>query len=171
MSTPLVICDMLYCICQQNERGLCLLFILWHTASFSKNGIFAFRVNLAGALCPLLHWRGFQIFPGISKEFAGKDCIILFISYLRISVLIVMKSDQLHLPTGQLKPVAAAASHIVAALPYIPCLWVNGQVDRELGFSPCAPSIFCWCANCQEEFRKINQGFVIQTRAWVNKGG
>lgn len=62
LSAPLVICDMLYCICQQNERGLCSLFILWPIASLSENGIFAFRANLAGDLCLLLHWEGFAFF-------------------------------------------------------------------------------------------------------------
>lgn len=62
LSAPLVICDMLYCICQQNERGLCSLFLLWPTASLSENGIFAFRPNLAGDLCPLLHWERLLFF-------------------------------------------------------------------------------------------------------------
>lgn len=43
--------------------------------------------------------------------------------------------------TGKAWPVAAAALHIAAAFLCIPCPWMSGQGDRELGFSPCAPLI------------------------------
>lgn len=65
--------------------------------------------------------------------------------------------------TGKSWPVAAAALHVAAAFPYIPCLGMNGQVDHELGFSPCVPSTVYCCVNCQQEFREINQESVIRT--------
>lgn len=80
--------------------------------------------------------------------------------FLRIGLLIVMKGDQLHLHAW---PVAAAASRTAAAFPWIPCLWMNGQVGHQLGFSPRAPSIIYCSVNRQQEFRKINQGSVMRT--------
>lgn len=102
LSAPLVICDMLYCICQQNERGLCSLFVLWHTASLSENRIFAFRANLAGDLCLLLHWEGFLVFPRSLRNSQARLVFFLCL-FLHSSVLTGMKSHQLHLPTGQVK--------------------------------------------------------------------
>jgi len=73
------------------------------TLHLSENGIFAFRANLAGDLCPLLRWEGFLCFRRTFRGICRQGLYSIIYLFLRISVVIVMKSDQLHLPTGQVK--------------------------------------------------------------------